>query len=181
MKKIRFIPIILAVTSILLFAVMIITHEHHIRHAQSIFVKLKPVDPRSLIQGDYMVLNYDLNLHDMSNQDIQNHSSLISYVYLDAQQRVIKTNLELQQSRQVIEPLKLVLKNPNNQLDSLYPAANSFLFAEGLGACYNNAKYAHLRVNSNGKAVLVELVDLNLQPLQCEQLNTWAEGSIHHS
>lgn len=178
MKKITMIPIILAATSIILFVAIILRYEHHLGQAQSIYAELKPVDPRSLLQGDYMVLNYDLNLHDMSEQDIKNKSSLIGYVYLDAHRRIIKTNLDFTRFNEGEKAIKLVLKNPNNQLDSLYPAANSFLFSEGLATCYNDAEYAHLRVNSNGKALLVGLVDQNLKSLQCEQLKNWANDHI---
>lgn len=177
MKIYKMFPVVLAVSSVILFVLLIIKHEHHLSHAQSVYVHLQPVDPRSILQGDYMVLNYGLNLHDASDQQIQNQAQLMSYVALDAQQRVIKTSLKAPQDKlQSAKPVQLILKNPKNQLDSLYPAANSFLFAEGLEPCYRNAEYAHLRVKSNGKALLAELLNEKLKPLNCEQQKSWIEG-----
>ena len=50
MKK--FLPLILAGFSILLFVGLILKHEHHLVNSQSIFVELAPFDPRSILQGD---------------------------------------------------------------------------------------------------------------------------------
>ena len=101
----KMLPIGLAVLSILLFVLMIARHEWHLANSQSIYVKLQPVDPRSLIQGDYMALNYQLyfggqpseeqsaNRQTAKVNDAENlhrdyfvdQKSIVSYVQLDAQ------------------------------------------------------------------------------------------------
>ena len=40
-------------------------NEWHLHQSKSIFIKLKPVDPRSILQGDYMALAYELNLQSL--------------------------------------------------------------------------------------------------------------------
>lgn len=194
MKK--FLPLILAGFSILLFVGLILKHEQHLANSQSIFVELAPVDPRSILQGDYMVLNYELHFEGDAEADrgeegslpdkkiaalekrIQDQTHLLSYIQLDDQHRVIQTSLD--KSLLKIAPetsMSLILKNPSNRLANLYPAANSFLFAEGLEPCYRNAKYAEIKVKDNGQALLADLVDQNLRDLNCESQKDWVQGS----
>ena len=182
----------LSIFSIALFVGLIIQHEWHLRNSQSIFVKLAPVDPRSILQGDYMALNYQLHFagldadetalnqtgSDITIQDFKDRSQIMSYVRLDAQRRVIRSSFDPRLLQ--IHPAssaKLLLKNPRNSFEALYPAANSFLFAEGLEPCYRNAKFAELKLKENGKALLVNLVDSHLKPLNCESSKSWRQGS----
>ncbi len=111
MKKM--IPFGLALLSIAVFLGLISKNEWHLKHSQSIYVRLQPVDPRSMLQGDYMRLNYQLyfapqnsilgntteqntNQQNISQEDhifsgnhfdqiIQNKSSIVTYVELDPQ------------------------------------------------------------------------------------------------
>lgn len=194
MKK--FLPLILAGFSILLFVGLILKHEDHLANSQSIFVELAPVDPRSILQGDYMALNYELHFEGDAEADrgeegglpdkkiaalekrIQDQTHLLSYVQLDDQHRVIQTGLD--ENLLKTHPgtsARLLLKNPSNRLANLYPAANSFMFAEGLEPCYRNAKYAEIKVKDNGQALLANLVDQNLRALNCESQKDWVQGS----
>ena len=187
MKKLF--PLILAGFSILIFTGLILKHENHLANSQSIFVELAPVDPRSILQGDYMILNYELyfdtgiddGAEALQNwkilaleKHIQNKAHPLSFVLLDEQRRVIQTRFDenfIKADSQA--SLRLVLKNPSNQLQNLYPAANSFMFAEGVEPCYSKAKYAEIKVKENGLALLVDLVDQNLKPLNCENSKNW--------
>ena len=191
MKKM--IPLWLAAFSIALFLIMIGRHEWHLTHSDSIYVKLKPVDPRSILQGDYMALNYQLYFAELSpameliedhlpsdtaKAYFYNQPSILSYVQLDAQRRVIQTCFDPQLLNDYPgASAKLVLRNPHNTFEGLYPAARSFLFAEGLEPCYRNAQFAELKVRENGQPLLVNLVGENLKALNCEQQNDWWKGS----
>lgn len=193
----KMLPIGLAVLSILLFVLMIARHEWHLANSQSIYVKLQPVDPRSLIQGDYMALNYQLYLGGLPSveqsanrqtakvNDAENlhrdyffdQNSIVSYAQLDAQRRVIRTSFNPKLLAQYpSSSTKLVLKNPDNRFEGLYPAASSFLFAEGLEPCYRDAQFVELKVQENGQPLLVGLVGENLQSLLCEQKKVWWKG-----
>ena len=56
----RMIPLALALLSIAVFLGLIFKNEWHLNNSQTMYVHLQPVDPRSIIQGDYMALNYQL-------------------------------------------------------------------------------------------------------------------------
>ena len=58
MKKMT--PLALALLSIAVFLGLIFKNEWHLNNSQTMYVRLQPVDPRSIIQGDYMALNYQL-------------------------------------------------------------------------------------------------------------------------
>ena len=176
MNRLKFLPLTLAVFSILVFSFSIFGHEQYLKHSRTIYIELAPVDPRSLLQGDYMVLNYLLNFVDQENSahHLKQHE-FMTYVQLDHKQRI--RHLAFDQSafpNGTYQPL--MIKNPRQNLRDLYPAANSFMFAEGLEPCYREAKFAELKVNDIGKAMLVGLFDKHLKSLQCESQQRWHKG-----
>ncbi|PTV44290.1 GDYXXLXY protein [Acinetobacter oleivorans] len=183
MKK--YFSLILALATILIFVGLVVKNEWHLHHSKSIFIELRPVDPRSILQGDYMALAYELNLQSLKalagsesealDQVIFNHSSVPAKVILDSQNRVVRTILD---SNNSVAGQSLILKNPENRLQALYPASRSFLFAEGLAQCYQKAKYAEFKVNTTGEAILFDLRGEGLQPLNCKQQKNWWEGTI---
>ncbi|MBI0422874.1 GDYXXLXY domain-containing protein [Acinetobacter sp. ACIN00229] len=183
MKK--YFSLILALVTLLIFVGLVAKNEWHLHHSKSIFIELRPVDPRSILQGDYMALAYKLNLQSLKalagsesealDQVIFNHSSVQAKVILDSQNRVVRTILDTNNS---FAGQSLILKNPENRLQALYPASRSFLFAEGLAQCYQKAKYAEFKVNTKGEAILFDLRGEGLQPLNCKQQKNWWEGTI---
>ena len=184
----RIIPLVIAILSVAFFVGLILKNEQHLKQSDSIYIRLAPVDPRSLIQGDYMALNYDLGFSGLPEQNnqtdiplndtvIKNKSSVVAYVALDAHRRVVKTSfdprlLEMYPSTSH----RIVLKNPDNRLDRLYPASNSFLFAEGLAECYEAAQYAEFKVDQQGNAILASLRGGDLNTLGCENHKKWWSG-----
>jgi len=184
----RFWPLILAVISIVLFLGIIGKNQWQLKHSQSIFIKLQPVDPRSLLQGDYMALRYTLHWNETELQSetankhlplshyLINQPHLLAYVQLDQQHRVVASamNSKMLDQSQAIRPL--ALKNPDNQIDHLYPSAQSFLFAEGLADCYAQAEYAEFKVDSKGNAILTSLRGENIAVLDCKKNQAWWQG-----
>lgn len=170
MKKI--IPILLAGLSLILFGALIAKNEQHLATGQSIYVSLAPVDPRALLQGDYMALRYDLNF--VGTVQAPRGALALAYVALDAQERVLKTSFKredlLGQGR--IYPLQL--KMGSGELP--FPASDSYFFAEGLASCYEQARFALFKVSAQGKPVLADLVDEQLQSLNCEAQQKWQNG-----
>jgi uncharacterized membrane-anchored protein len=185
MKK--YFSLILTLATILFFAGLVAKNEWHLHHSKSIFIQLKPVDPRSILQGDYMALAYELNLQSLKalsgsesealDQAIFNHATVPAKVILDSQNRVVRTILDINNS---FAGQSLILKNPENRLQALYPASRSFLFAEGLAECYQKAKYAEFKVNEKGEASLFDLRGEELQPLNCKRQQSWWKGNTRN-
>ena len=57
-----------------------------------------------------------------------------------------------------------------------YPQHASFLFAEGLADCYQQAEYAEFKVDEQGNAILTALKGDQLQDLGCESKRDWLSG-----
>ncbi len=75
-----------------------------------------------------------------------------------------------------VRTARLILQNPNNHYSELYPASRSFLFAEGLADCYQQAEYAQFKVDKQGNAILTALKGDQLQDLGCESKRDWLSG-----
>ncbi len=148
----------LRVTILWLVAVLILGFVNYaifqketlIAGGESIFLELAPVDPRSLIQGDYMLLRYDI-ASDLNIDNIPLRGKLVverandgiaSFVRIDdgtplsADQRVI---------------------NYAVRDFSIDIGAGSFFFQEGTADQYDEARYAELKLASSGETVLIGL------------------------
>lgn len=130
-----------------------------------ILLKLAPVDPRSLMQGDYMILRYALadQLTEQLNQSldpIPPRGKLL--IERDSQQVVTRIQLYHSQPLQAGQAL-LNYRYKNGQI---WLGAESFFFQEGHAAAYQVAEYAELRLNDTGQAVLIRLYDAQRQPIR---------------
>lgn len=136
---------------------LIYQKEQTLTHGRQVFLKLAPVDPRSLMQGDYMRLAYELAGH-LKADDITLDGRLI--VQLDAQG--IGTSARLEDDLP-LAPNETLLIYRNRK--GLRLGAESFFFQEGQAAVYEKAKYGELRVDASGNSVLVGLRGQALEPL----------------
>lgn len=117
---------------------------------------LRPVDPRSLMQGDYMVLRYARTLFPPDGRNSLPRSgtflvkldenSVATFSRLDTGGPLADNEARLQ--------YKLVDKNGEIQL-----GAESFFFQEGRANDFDGARYGALHVGPDGKSVLVGLAN----------------------
>jgi len=136
---------------------------------QIILLKLAPVDPRSLMQGDYMILRYDL-ADQLADQLAEQHNQPTGQlppkgqllIEQDAQHVVTQAQLYRGQPLQAGQSL-LNYRHKNGQI---WLGAESFFFQEGFAAAYQVAEYAELRVDHQGHSVLVDLYDAKLKPIR---------------
>lgn len=117
---------------------------------------LRPVDPRSLMQGDYMVLRYARTLFPEGNRKDMPRSGAF-LVKLDENNVATFSRLDtdgpLAENEAWLQ-YKLVDKNGEMHL-----GAESFFFQEGRANEFNRARYGALRVGPDGKSVLVGLAN----------------------
>jgi uncharacterized membrane-anchored protein len=135
--------------------------EQLIALGDKVYVRLAPVDPRSLMQGDYMRLNY--RLPDVSTLD---RMSIKGRPYV-----VMKRD-----ARGVAEPVRVIKTHeplaPGEMTMELTPreggwvlVSDAWHFAEGDGARWAPARYAEFRVLPDGRALLVGLADEQLKTI----------------
>ena len=164
----------LGVAAVLVLAVVnvgIAGRERLIAEGRTVFVKLAPVDPRSMMQGDYMRLDYDLPIvratRWMSRVGANNDgplwgSRLRIAVTLDARGVVVATRLldEGQAPPAGTQVLQLTPKDGGWTLVS-----DAWFFREGEAQRWQPAKYGEFRVTPDGKGLLVGVVGEDLKPL----------------
>jgi len=137
--------------------VLIYQKEQTLTHGRQVFLKLAPVDPRSLMQGDYMRLGYDL-ADQLRATKLPPDGHLI--VQLDAQG--IGTTARLADDKPLAANETLLRYRYRR---GLRLGAESFFFQEGQAAIYEKAKYGELRVDATGDSVLVGLRGEKLEVL----------------
>lgn len=129
-----------------------------------VFVELAPVDPRSLMQGDFMRLNYSLPSNtSLALSPLRRFGRPYVVVTLDGRGvakmlRVEDPSLPAAGSEMRIE---LTPKDGRWVIVS-----DAWFFREGDGERWTAARYGEFRVAPDGRALLVGLADANLKRIE---------------
>lgn len=141
---------------------MIRNKESILTDGRTVFLELAPRDPRSLMQGDYMVLRYKIAT-DAPKDKLQRRGQVV--VRLD--DRNVGTFARLG-TDQPASSNEVAIDYRN--YGGLEIGAESYFFQERTGKTFEQAKYAQLKVSPAGECLLVALHDGNLQLLKHEDV-----------
>lgn len=163
MKKIS---IVLILTNLLFLAAYFIyavkSKEDILKNGKLVLLKLAPVDPRSLMQGDYMILNYEIN------QNVPDNTPQKGFVLLSKKEngeyKATKFQNYLPKDTLSGIPVEYIKTNHWNQ--SIRIGAESYFFEEGSAEKFEKAAYGGLKVDENGNSVLIGLYDKNKKIIQ---------------
>lgn len=135
--------------------------EQVLENGEQLLIKLAPVDPRSLMQGDYMVLNYHIPVELANAARKQKEGDL---VYIKDQNNIAQFQRLYDENVPLAENEKKLHYRAHGwrQVDL---GANSFFFQEGQADKFNHAAYGEIRIAENGQSVLVGLRDEKYQLL----------------
>ena len=128
--------------------------EQTLKEGQLVLLQLAPVDPRSLMQGDYMRLNYK----EANSELINRQEAKRGYAVLKLDKNHVGEIIRLQESLEPVNENEIVLKYKTIN-GRLFLGAESFFFEEGQDSVYNRAAYGGLRVDNKGQSLLVGLYD----------------------
>lgn len=149
---------IIFILNLLLFFVvfnwMVLEKEHTIKHGTLVLLDLYPLDPRSLMQGDYMNLRYEMTRSWDRGEDFVSRG----YCIVKKGTNNIASYERLQQNNNNLAKDEIAIKYYGSSR-TIKIGAESFLFEEGQASTYERAEYGGLRVAKNGSAVLVGLYD----------------------
>jgi uncharacterized membrane-anchored protein len=139
---------------------LVVRKEAVLAHGTPLLLELAPVDPRSLIQGDYMVLNYAIS------QELRYDDSLPSdgRLVLRLDELGVGRFVRVHEAGTPLQPGELLLRYRMRE-GRVRLGAESFFFQEGHAERYARAKYGELRVQPDGNSVLVGLRDVERRPL----------------
>ncbi|WP_421286461.1 GDYXXLXY domain-containing protein [Aeromonas veronii] len=138
-------------------------YEHAMSSGEVVLLRLAPVDPRSLMQGDYMRLNYEI-ARELTSRDAratQNKGSDTLVIRLDAHQ-VASLVADGKPDRLTSDERLLQVHQSERQWQI---GPDAYFFEEGTGEQYETARYGEFRLQSDGKTLLVGLRDEAYQPI----------------
>lgn len=138
-------------------------YEHAMSSGEVVLLRLAPVDPRSLMQGDYMRLNYEIarELTSRDAQTTQNKGSDTLVIRLDAHQ--VATLVADGKPDRLASDERLLQVHQSERQWQIGPDA--YFFEEGTGEQYEAARYGEFRLQADGKTLLVGLRDEAYQPI----------------
>lgn len=156
--------IVTVVTMLLILALVngaIWAKERHLAEGEVVYLALAPVDPRSLMQGDYMALNFALanQIHSALFQntflqdELQKASNGYVVVRLD-EQRIAHFQRLDEGSALADDERRLRYRLRHGQIRF---ATDAFFFQEGHAERYEPARYGQFRLNSKGEPLLVAM------------------------
>lgn len=154
MKKYRSAIIVANLILLLIFVnYSIVKKEEILNDGELVLLELAPADPRSIMQGDYMALRYEISLGINSNEIAKRGYCVVR---LDSNRVASRVRLQAD-----VQPL-----NENEHLIrytvpdwSMNIGAESYFFQEGQGTKYEKAKYGGIKIDAQGNSVLVGLYD----------------------
>lgn len=175
MKK--FIAITTLIIALLLINWSIYQKEVLLENGQVVYLKLAPVDPRSIMQGDYMTLRFTLageiqsafrkqSLLEGRSEGVNsfdglvnvsvNERSIASFVSISTQSGFINHQANPANDELALKTLPLQFRLRKGRVKF---ATDAFFFEEGTGSKLTNATYGEFRVNEHGELLLVALCD----------------------
>lgn len=138
-------------------------YEHAMSSGEVVLLRLAPVDPRSLMQGDYMRLNYEI-ARELTSRDTranQDKGSDTLVIRLDAHQ-VASLVADGKPDRLTSDERLLQVHQSERQWQI---GPDAYFFEEGSGEQYEAARYGEFRLQADGKTLLVGLRDEAYQPI----------------
>jgi len=155
----------------------IVGKEKHLAEGEIVYLELAPVDPRSLMQGDYMALRFAMSGKIRQDLPQTGHampgreSPVITdgYVVVGLDERRVGTFLRLHDG---LEPdnnevlMRFRVRNGRVKF-----ATNAYFFQEGRGKYFQSARYGQFRLDDRGELLLAAMYDKDLNKLMSEEEN----------
>jgi uncharacterized membrane-anchored protein len=140
----------------------IVSAESRIANGTPVYLELAPVDPRSLIQGDYMVLRYSME-RDANTAGLRDTHRGQVVARID-ENNVAHYDRPYAEGETLVENELLINYNTRGG-GGVKVGVDSFFFQEGLGDEYAAARYAEVRITPTGAVMLIDLVGENFAQL----------------
>ena len=167
----RNIALVSLVIILLLVNWSIYQKKNHIANGKTAYLELAPVDPRSLMQGDYMALRFQLS-RKVSDALPKNRESRRWRHNIDASdgQIIVKLDEKNIASYKALYTDQTLAKNEllmryRVRDGAVKFATNAFFFQEGHAKHYESARYGQFQVDDQGELLLIAMYDKELKKL----------------
>lgn len=165
MRKIAIIVIIVVFLGA--FGVAVAKKENQLTNGTAVILKIAPVDPRSLMQGDYMQL--DFSLAGDIERALDNHSSYHTITrrgaaIINLDENNVGRFVRLDDGTPLTAgELRLRYKIREGRIQL---ASGAFFFQEGQAELYDRAEYGELRLDSHGNPLITNLLNNDFMPIK---------------
>lgn len=138
--------------------------ETLIARGQPVYVALAPVDPRSLMQGDFMRLEFRLPPDAMDRSTSAGQRGVRPYVVAQRDARNVATLLRVDGAGRPLgaDEFRIELAPRDGRWILV---TDAWFFREGDAARWADARFGEFRVDADGKALLVGMADAQLRAI----------------
>jgi uncharacterized membrane-anchored protein len=143
------------------FNFSVVKKENLLKDGKLILLSLAPVDPRSLMQGDYMTLRYSIS----ENLNV-NSLPKRGYCVVKLNPQGIAEKVRFQKNTTPLNKGEYLIEYNSPDQWNVNIGAESFFFQEGQAEKYEKAKYGAIKVDTKGNSLLVGLYDENLKNIK---------------
>lgn len=124
-------------------------------HGEVVLLELAPVDPRSLMQGDYMRLRYAIG-RDAIPRNEWNTLPKRGHIVIQPDENNVAQYVRIHNGEPIKDQEKLLRFHRKR---GVHIVPDSFLFQEGHASYYEDAKYGIFKFDNKGNHLLVGLAD----------------------
>ena len=164
------VAIALTAVILVLFNVSIIDREETISTGETLFLELAPVDPRSLMQGDYMRLRFVVE--DSVPAGTLEERERRGYLVLRGDSEGVARFVRIHNGESLEQGERLVRFHTAGWIDQalgsdrIQIVPDDFFFQEGHRELYEDAQYGMFRFDDRGRYLLVGLADGDRIPIE---------------
>ncbi|MGL5030619.1 MAG: GDYXXLXY domain-containing protein [Aeromonas sp.] len=137
-------------------------YERALSQGEVVLLELAPVDPRSLMQGDYMRLNYAI-VRDLASDPAHLSPLQAPIIVIRLDEHQVASWVSNGTPTQLGANQRRLQLRQHGQRWQIGP--NSWFIEEGSAPRYHAARYGEFRLNTDGKAMLIGLRDASYQPI----------------
>lgn len=150
-----------------LATVSIVRSERLLARGEPMLLRLAPVDPRSLMQGDYMALNFAIAQPIVeAMDDARDRDTRVAVVTLDDNGEAGFVRLHRGEALSEGQRLLRFQVRPSRWgAQRIQVSTDAYFFEEGQGERYAKARFGEFRVDADGDALLVGLRGDDGKPL----------------
>lgn len=148
----------------------IFSREGLISNGKTVLLELAPVDPRSLMQGDYMALRFAVTADARRAMKVPQKEAGFNEVAGDGHIILLLDSKGVgrfsridDQSELKAGEVRMLYRKRGNRMKF---ATNAFFFQEGKAKLYEAAKYGEFKVADNGDSILVAMMDGGLEKIE---------------
>ncbi len=138
----------------------VMAKEQVLKEGKFVLLELAPVDPRSLMQGDYMRLNYVVN-----DVPYDHKIEKRGFIILKLDKKNVARKVRLSSSAEHLKSGEFAIKYFSTGYNNIHVGAESYFFEEGQAKRFEKAKYGALKIDDDGNSVLIGMYDVHQKPI----------------